>query len=343
MPIATACEKAPETRNAYLDLARLVGAFAVIWIHTVRSPELEVTTNAARFAVPFFASAAGFAMLVSSRSLQLSWAQFGRSRLARLYVPFLIWSAVYLLFKILKRMALPDQECELPGWEFWIVGGAYHLWFIPFLLISSLILFPIARISRTWSIAMQRKIAWSAFGIGVAIAAWGPQDDGAGQVSILFLQAIPGLLWGCSLGWLYRIDTQLSFPPFPLMALFFIAMVLQVGIGRSSLLESGLGLLLLLIVCLQRNGNTHAGVVVDAPKNSGIRQWVKSVAGFGQVAMGVYFVHLLILKIGEAIAAKAHWSVSPATDFVIFLIVCASSLLLSGLLASWSATRRLVV
>ncbi len=342
MSIATTCGRTGE-RNPYLDVAKLAGALAVIWIHTVRSPELAVTTNAARFAVPFFAAAAGYALLVSSRSLQLSWAQFGRSRLERLYLPFLVWSAVYMLFKVLKRVALPDQECDLPGWEFWIVGGAYHLWFIPFLLIASLILFPIARISRNWNIETQTHVAWLAFGIGVVIAAWGPQDDGEGRFVVLFLQTLPGMLWGCTLGWLYRIDARLSFPLFPLMALFLIALALQVGMGRSSLLESSLGLLLLLIVRFQRNDNSRTAVAVEPPKNSEQRQWLQTAAECGQVAMGVYFVHLLILKIGEAVAAKARWSVSPATDFVIFLVVCALSLLLSSLLASWSVTRRLVM
>ena len=58
---------------------------------------------------------------------------------------------MYLAFKLVKKTLAPEQPNDFGGWEMLIWGGAYHLWFLPFMLLVSLAVFPAVRlVSRHW-------------------------------------------------------------------------------------------------------------------------------------------------------------------------------------------------
>src|SRR5829696_7746637 len=68
-------------RLAILDVARLVAAVAVIWIHTPRSPELSASRELGRFAVPFFiATAVFFAWQSARRHAEVTVLGYARTR-----------------------------------------------------------------------------------------------------------------------------------------------------------------------------------------------------------------------------------------------------------------------
>ena len=97
-------------RLELFDFARLVAIYSIVWLHTLRSPQLVSWTVLGRFAVPFFAAGAAFFVLEGlRRQPQRSIGEYAWGRVRRIYLPFLAWSGIYLVFKIVKSALLPDQ------------------------------------------------------------------------------------------------------------------------------------------------------------------------------------------------------------------------------------------
>src|ERR1043165_5782748 len=123
-------------RLASFDAARLVAAYCIVWLHSLRSAELAPWNILGRFAVPFFAAAAVFFVIESVRHQPgRTFAEYARNRFRRIYVPFLAWSGIYLVFKLIKSLLVPDQPNDFPGIEALWTGTFFHLWFMPFVLI----------------------------------------------------------------------------------------------------------------------------------------------------------------------------------------------------------------
>ncbi|MCI0559315.1 MAG: acyltransferase, partial [Nitrososphaera sp.] len=105
----------PKTRLATLDAMRFMAAVAVIWLHTSTSPESDRITMIGRFAVPFFIAAALF--LTCEKALKPNgplFRQFVVDRFHRLYLPFLVWSAIYFLVRMAAaRFVTHAPEPEL--------------------------------------------------------------------------------------------------------------------------------------------------------------------------------------------------------------------------------------
>src|SRR5215471_17145409 len=98
------------SRLAWFDFARLMAAYAIVWLHTPRSVELTPWSVLGRFAVPFFAAGSVFFVIEGLRrqSRRNGW-DYAANRFRRIYVPFLGWSGIYLVLKTIKSVTLPDQ------------------------------------------------------------------------------------------------------------------------------------------------------------------------------------------------------------------------------------------
>lgn len=191
---------------AWLDLTRILAALAIVWIHCPQSSDLLRTTLLARFAVPFFIATSVFLVFQSvDRDPRRSWIRYSGSRIQRLYFPFLVWSGAYLAFKWVKGWLLPDQPNDFPGWEWWIVGGAYHLWFLPFLLAVSLLSFAVAKASAR-SNRTRDGFALAGLLSGCVAAAWAPSAWPSGPYESFYfmLAALPAVFWAWPAAWLYR-------------------------------------------------------------------------------------------------------------------------------------------
>lgn len=316
------------TRRSGLDAAKFFAAIGVIWIHACRSTELASLSQMARFAVPFFAVAATYSLVRSIAKKQPTWIQFAIQKWTRLYLPFLIWSIGYLLFKLGKRYCLPDQECALPSWELCWVGGAYHLWFIPFLVISSLVLFPILILVQRGVIKHRVAATISAI-IGLSVAIAVPVDDGSGDFGCLVGQALPGIFWGCSLGWCDLSEsTNRSKGALVLTAsVSFIVCLICLGwFSRETLIENAAGCGLLLVA-----------LNFDYVR---IPSWLSLG---GQLSFGIYFAHLMILKVGESLASKFHFEATAFLDMALFLMTALIATSFAYGLSRWAPTRWLVM
>jgi len=315
-----------------LDLARLLAALGVIWIHTPRSAELLPTREVGRFAVPFFVAAAVlFVWDGARRHGERTLSEYALARVVRIYVPFLAWSAVYLIFKAGKAAAAPELANDFPGWEILWLGGFYHLWFMPFMLVVSILSFVVARA------ALPRPIALASVGVGAAVAgcvlAIAPEPhclDDVGTWGRLEWNALPAALFGLSLAAMCggRRDAIAQ-------SWRMVGAMLTLGVGcmawslsvSDRVLAANLSGLCLLVAALA------------SPRTLGSR----ALEALGGLALGIYCSHLLLIKTVEAAAAKLHWPVTWQLDVGIFVNAAVGSAALCYVLSRHKMSRWLVV
>lgn len=151
-------------RNATYDYARLIAAFGIVLFHA-KAPGAAIGYAA----LPFFLMLLiMMALPAAQRDPPLPYA---RARIRRLMRPWLIWSGVYGGLK-LAEVALTNATFASEFAPYMLVTGpAIHLWFLPFALVASLVIYPLARQAKTWP---RLRVSMALVVLGLAL-------HGAGQ------------------------------------------------------------------------------------------------------------------------------------------------------------------
>jgi surface polysaccharide O-acyltransferase-like enzyme len=162
---------------------------------------------------------------------------FLRTKVARLLVPWLLWSAIYLAMQLLERYRHDESFTE--GFTAWmLIGGTYtHLWFVPFSLVGSLLIAGVqARTSH-------HPHVWAgvvALLAGAVITVVGGQVLATGRVEWPLLQwlfALPAVPMGFGLG-----RMLLAADPAVRRRLAWVAAAVAVAcLGVSLILAAALG------------------------------------------------------------------------------------------------------
>jgi peptidoglycan/LPS O-acetylase OafA/YrhL len=335
----------PQTRAQRvpaIDMTRYLAALAVIWIHVTHDVATQASIQPARLAVPFFCALSGYLAIGSLlKNPSQRFAEFFRSRLVRLYLPFAAWSCIYLIFKIVKKRLLPDQPSDLPGWEFFIVGGAYHLWFFPFIAAGSLLAY-VTACARKWErVAGILPTLLCATGAAIAFA---PNPCASDQAWSYMWDAIPSLLWGIGIGyWTFHpsekvVEARARLNSLKTWAFLFAtcAVWLAIGstywLGRSNFLE-GVGGVSILLGCLCFPAHQSAREFWNGERLTAI------ATQLGSLSMGVYCVHLLVLKVIESIANKCQLPSGMATEIAIWIATAMISTFVAWSLSRSNRTR----
>lgn len=102
-----------------------------------------------RFAVPFFtASSVLFVVKKAFNSTNVTFCQYARDRLVRLYLPFVSWSLLYIIVRYAASLFNRHTSIPVLGVDILWTGPVHHLWFLPFLWFSSVLLFVFFRAYR---------------------------------------------------------------------------------------------------------------------------------------------------------------------------------------------------
>ena len=178
-------EPRPITRLSSLDAFRGVAALAVVLIHVsshalgnleglenLGNPEARfavvIFNRASQFAVPAFLFLTALVTMRSSLKTNHGTLGFYRSKLKRVLVPYLIWSGLYGLFRVLTtELTLTDLQ-NPERWRDWLLGGDayYHLYY----LVVALEFYAIFPLVRRWGLL---PVAPALAGlIGLQIAAY---------------------------------------------------------------------------------------------------------------------------------------------------------------------------
>ncbi|MBU0608055.1 MAG: acyltransferase [Armatimonadetes bacterium] len=134
------------------DYLRLIAVFAVVWIHgsdtnTLAKQGGNLLTG---FAVPSFLMMSVYLTLSSlQRTPERGFVAFMRRRLVRLGPAYLLWTGVYLLFRLAKH-ALVLQQPFAVDWVPTLLCGAAanHLWYVPALIYLTALFFPLFKAAQ---------------------------------------------------------------------------------------------------------------------------------------------------------------------------------------------------
>ena len=301
-----------------IDLFKLLAAAAVVYLHSVGQTDLAVTSDFTRFAVPFFAASAVFLAFRSTVNRPKPTAQYLRSRISRIYVPFLVWTTIYLLVRLLWSLGRDTRQPDVGIVLLWR-GSTHHLWFLPFVLVTTILTFAVARAarsSRAFSIAAGIMLA-----AGVTTYLLMPIILIYADYTVsLAVSNTPVVMWTLGLMCLLQSEAltrgpvqmvRWLAPPAFLLSLFFLMIW-----GRSVLIENLSGLLAL------------ATALTVSGKGQYVR--IKTAASF---AYGVYLSHILFVEGGQDVAIMLGLGKGFISTVWLFILSLAGSLGLCWLLA----------
>ncbi len=311
-PAPTTAPAPSSDRLLSLDAARVIATLGVVWFHSIECDAFHASGVVGRFSVAFYTMAAMVFLVQSSNRRQRPYLSYITNRLRRLYLPFLGWSAITVL--VLYLVTGPDKAADLPkfSWDMLVDGGTLHLWYVPFLLVASLLVYPLTSWMRGNS-ARKWILAGGCLAIAIALDlglfAWLPVVRGpvVGRFQEMTAERWSAVYWGVAIaiGWssgLVRARWRV-----PLGVLGGIALIgttawqWKFGVGSALKVYGGMGLLLMAL----------------AP-------WKNAVIGFlgkyGRMSSGVYFAHMAAIYIIRAlIAADGAANVGRARDVVVFI------------------------
>jgi len=141
-------QPAPAPRLASIDLLRILAVVGIIWFHTEGAPHRDIGYAALPvFLLLFFA-------LITKQGQTYSTRRFLKRRWDRLLKPWLFWSVVYGVGRVTQAACDRDLSClaNLLSTETFLAGTYIHLWYLPYVFASGLLLHvlnrPISKINK---------------------------------------------------------------------------------------------------------------------------------------------------------------------------------------------------
>lgn len=332
---------ATTVRLVGLDAARFLAAAGIVWLHTLAiNPAYSTAADLGRFAVPFFTVSAA-ALMVGSlrRNPEIRFPGYFCSRLQRLYCPFLAWTALYVLLRDLKCLAQSRAEFVPLGPYLFLIGSTHHLWFLPYLLSTSVLLFPL--VTTGLRFPGPGKLVVLFLLLVAAVIAMLPTPVHFDSQSTTFLGRIT---YGGELGWdalpaaMIGAAVGLGFPAIQrfLAARRWLAMVLLAGFacsvavtvaeGRHRLVETLSGLCLFLAAAVPCQNRV-----------------VAALGSLGQYAYGIYLVHVaFVLGFEALVVSRPRAEIGLGQLLGVFAASLAASTLACASFRRFTATRWLV-
>jgi len=320
----------PLPRRPRLDAARIVAAYAIVWLHAVGGTGLERTAALGTWAVPFFVFAAVFlAVQTERRRPDLTLARYAWDRFVRIYLPFLAWSGIYLLFKAAKVHFFPEQSTQTFGIGLLWGAGFWHLWFLPFVLAVTVTAFALVRITPSTDAAPGKVNSFLSsviVGAGVVVAL--VPTPALEYPWDLAFHAAPAVCWsiGLAMAW-PQISRTLENPAATacglVLAIAGTAWVWYLGPSRGMECLAGLGVML----------------VALPPRTP---SWLDPLCRMAPLAYGIYLAHPMFIKIVESL--QARWSTPAGISLAlgVFLAASLGATAVAGVLRRFSATRWLI-
>ena len=302
------------------DAFRVWAGLAVIWFHSIESPALRASGVLGRFSVAFY-TILGMVLIFEglARRSNQHFTVFAGKRLRRLYLPFLGWSALTGAALFLLHAVDPKTHPVPLRLSILVSGTAEPLWFVPFFLVGSAIVFPLAK----WSVGrVRREIAVAVLcgmvALGLDLIPW--NDPPLRRVPLVgdLLRSTwnrwSAVYWGVVVAIAYR-RWLIGWRWMPVLAILGIALAVGVGVWQWSFgivpalkVAGGLGLV---IASLGRSRN----------------DLIRRVAKWGPLTYGLYLSHSLWIAVARAAAHLCGIPVSWERDVLVFIIAASASIL----------------
>jgi len=313
-----------------IDVVRFFAAAGVVFVHARYSTTFDHWDNLFRFAVPFYLFASLYYQALSMRrNPNRPLGEFIAGRFKRLYLPFIVWSVIYVLARDLKRvvlLGLPMVELQLPMlWK----GTEYHLWFLPFLLAISIVQAAMHRallrrdMRWRWALGAVMIAAGMLVGIAHMPAGWNETYDNPTYTYVQWWRALPSACWAMAFAWI--------------MASGPVVFAVSSAVGLA-----GIGLAL---VCMLQQAIQGLQVIPRALTGLGcmlaaLAPWstscVSTLARLGRSGYGIYLSHVLILEFVREISVRTQLGSSGWLDVFNFSVSFACALIFVRVLSKFS-------
>lgn len=290
---------------------RGIAALSIIWLHTFVGGPWSKLSFPGRYAVPFFTASAVFLIFQSvSRRPGQFFGSYALSRFKRIYVPFAIWTVIYLIVmsiaSAIKHSPMPSINVQL----LW-VGSTHHLWFLPYILGVSLLSFLVARLPLKGLTALLMSVGFFIIGSVLALK-WFPIRLPDDYCLWLAMDTLPSMFWT----WALLIELQRrrqTLGPNVLRATFTV--VIWIGCLVS-------------LVWLDRHRGMEnvAGFAAFIFAMSIHWQAPRYLVQLGTMAYGIYLVHILFLEGFQDIAAMAQVPDSLMSDLMTIIVATVCSI-----------------
>jgi len=167
-----------------VELLRILAAFGIVWFHSGIDYGREFSYTGL---VIFIILSSYFATITTKK-------YFIRDRFSRLIAPYVIWAAVYGVLKIISGKQVFNDEYSTIGNI--LVSPSLHLWYLPFIFISLIILdFTYRNLRKSKiripSIVMMLSVLFSS-------SIW--RDVNFGVPGNQYIHALPAIFIGVVLG-----------------------------------------------------------------------------------------------------------------------------------------------
>ena len=299
-------------RLMVLDAGRVVAGLGVVWFHSIESDSLRDSGAIGRFSVAFYTMMAMvFLFEHIERNPERHFAEFAWGKIKRLYVPFLAWSAISL--PLLAGAKLLEPRLELPGlgWDFLVAGATLPLWFVPFVIVVTLLAFPLAK----WVVKDRRRelavlLACVAAALGLEYFPWGDSPlrgmPMAGRFMELSWNRWSAAYWGVALAIVYRRWLR----EWPWRSVIGIVGAVGTVVGVAMMWHGG----------MTAGLKAHCGIcfalLALAPWRG---EWIEKIGRYGRLAFGLYFAHMTMIILLRCVANRAGIAVGWERDVGIFL------------------------
>ena len=326
------------------DLVRAFAAISVIWVHAGRSAEWHALhlSDLGRWGTAFLNMLAAFFLVVTLQKFLVRTpgvagaSSFLGHRLARIGLPFVIWSLVYVAARGLNYVLFGKATDLQLSPTLLVHGTTYHLWFLPYLMLISTLAMP----AVYWAIGSKvRERVLSAITAAIAmyilfapVPTWLPSDQHS--LTVIFgtvYMRSPAFLFGLTFGLLYVSKFKLQVP----LALGLaggVMAVLAAGCSTISTTEA-------VDMVWYRIAAVGAFVVALMPWRGML---ATAGAKLGSLGFGVYLCHLLFVEFGHAVAhaMKLHPSISQ--DVMVFVFAVIASFTFAALMRKTAWLRWLI-
>jgi surface polysaccharide O-acyltransferase-like enzyme len=310
-----------------IDLFRGFAILAVAILHTdegikVIPPGWSQITDFALFAVPFFLA---LSFYLAIDKLDASPKPFPlRLRLTRLLIPYSIWSALYLLYKVVKYSTAGEFSkltnfVSDPLSLICFGGAAFHLYFLPLLAIGTVLI----KFSE-WAIAKKISLVGltllcigSLLSYEALLRSGNEYQIGVNQafqplVAAVFSTANSNPLWRSILvviAWIVRCapyilaGTILTHPVSKKFRLNFVdkypvwwlIAFLILNIFGSQFLPRSL-----------HEVTRGYAALLAAISISQVLKYTRWIENLGTCSFGIYFIHLFIIEVFQSIAKRVY-------------------------------------
>jgi peptidoglycan/LPS O-acetylase OafA/YrhL len=321
-PQSVAAKTGKSARVLGYDVVRALAAMGVIWVHAGRSTYWmdHNLSFLGSWGTSYLNTLAGFFVAVtfhkhvrveSESSSSNAAIRFAGHRVWRLYGAFVIWSGIYVAARVVNYALFHKVTMLGWSWDLFFFGTTYHLWFLPYLLIVTLVTLPVvehATRSRQAMVATSVVLALIAITLEVLPEpTWFITGGHSTLMAFQLYSRAPGFLLGLAFGLWMLAGVR---PALKASHAVVCAAIVVLTMTATITTEFPRHI-------LNRLGAIAAFVVALGPWHGSIARFLGAM---GKLGFGVYLCHVLFVESLIALGGRLRLEPSLEVDIAVFAL-----------------------